>query len=239
MALQIEQILALQVLDTEIGRLQREKEALDHGERIERALAVRQARLETAERRFKGLEAEQRTAELELKTLEAKKHEESRRLYEGRITAPRELQALEQEIAALERQRLRLDDSLLKRLEEIEAARGVVDTARAAVEEAEKALRIIHRRLEKESARIDQELETRVPARERTAKSLDADTLRRYDEIRRRNHNLAAARIENGACGGCRMKVGTAMLRRMITNEAYVYCESCSRFLFPEEEKAA
>jgi predicted nucleic acid-binding Zn-ribbon protein len=239
MALQITEILALQTLDTDIGKLHQEREALDRGERIERALAVRQARLETAERRMKGLEIEQRNVELELKGLEEKKHLESRRLYEGRITAPRELQALEQEIASLDRHRIRLDESLLKRMDEIEAARKQVEVAQGAVDEAEKALKIIRRRYEKEEARIEAALQERSPARDRLAKALDPEVLRRYEEIRRRNHNLAAARIENGACGGCRMKVGTAMLRRMITNEAYVYCESCSRFLFSEEEKAA
>src|SRR5438105_7202415 len=111
MALQIEELLALQALDTEIGKLQQEREALDRGERVDRALALRQNRLAGAEKRLHGLEAEQRNTELELKALEEKKHQESRRLYEGRITAPRELQALELEIAMLERQRQRLDDS--------------------------------------------------------------------------------------------------------------------------------
>src|SRR3954451_7031833 len=141
MALQITEILALQTLDTEIGKLRQERDALDRGERIERALAVRQARLDTAERRVKGLEIEQRNAELELKGLEEKKHQESRRLYEGRITAPRELQSLEQEIASLDRHRIRLDESLLKRMDEIEAAQKQVEVAQAAVDEAEKALK--------------------------------------------------------------------------------------------------
>lgn len=235
MALQIEELLALQGLDTEIGKLQQERSMLDGGERVERALGVRQAKLETAERRLRGLEIEQRNAELELKALEEKKHQESRKLYEGRITAPRELQALEAEIQALERHRVRLDESLLKRMDEIEAAKKQVETAQAAVDEAEKALSIVRRRYEKASTRIDEALQRHAPERERLAKSLQPDVLRRYDEIRRRNHNLAAVRIENGACGGCRMKVGTALLRRLTPGDNYVYCESCTRFLFPQE----
>src|SRR5262249_50310368 len=136
MALQIKELLALQALDTEIGKLQAERAALDHGDRVERALGVRQAKLQAAERRPAGLEIEQRTAELELKALEEKKHTESRRLYEGRITAPRELQSLEMEIAMLERQRQKLDESILRRVEEIEAAEKAVTAAKAAVEEA-------------------------------------------------------------------------------------------------------
>lgn len=236
MALQIDELLALQALDTEIGQFQEELGALDRGDRVERALAVRQAKLQNAERRLHGLEIEQRNAELELKTLEEKKHHESQRLYGGRITAPRELQALESEVQMLERQRQKLDESILRRLDEVEAAKKAAETARAAVDEGEKALVVMRRRYEKASSRLEAELKARTPKRNRIAKSLDPEILRRYDDLRKRNHNLAAVRIQHGACGGCRMKVGGALLRRVLALDQYVYCESCNRFLFPAEE---
>jgi uncharacterized protein len=238
MSLQVEELLALQALDTDIGKLQEEHAALDRGERVERALAVRQAKLTSAERRLQGLEIEQRNTELEQKSLEEKKHEESKRLYSGKITAPRELQALEQEIAALSRQRQRLDDGMLRRMDEIEAARVAVASAQTAVQEAEKALDIMQRRFQKAAERIEGGLKEQEPKRARLAKKITPDVLRRYDDLRRRNHNLAAVRVENGACGGCRMKVGGTLLRRVIAGDQYVYCESCSRFLFPPEAVA-
>jgi predicted nucleic acid-binding Zn-ribbon protein len=237
MALQIEELLALQAVDTEIGQLRQEKAALDAGERVERALAIRQAKLQQAERRLQGLEIEQRNAELELNGLEAKKHEESRKLYEGRITAPRELQALENEIRMLERQRQRLDESILRRMDEIERGKKTVETAQASVDEAEKALKVMRTRYEKAAGRIDEAMSKLEPERERLAKALEPAILRRYDDIRHRNHEIGAVRVENGACGGCRMKVGAALLRRVMVTDNYVYCESCSRFLFPPTEE--
>jgi predicted nucleic acid-binding Zn-ribbon protein len=236
MQLQIEELLALQAIDTEIGRLTEERDALDRGDRVERALAVRQAKLAQAERRLQGLEIEQRNIELELKSLEEKKHTESRKLYEGRITAPRELQALQSEVESLERQRQRLDDSILRRGDEVDAARKQVEAAQTAVDEAQKAVAVMRKRYEKALSRIESGLNEKEPQRAKIAASLNKDILRRYDDIRRRNHNVAAVRIENGACGGCRMKVGAAVLRRMATNDSYVYCESCTRFLFPSTD---
>lgn len=236
MELQIQELLGLQALDTELGKLRQERESLDRGEKVERALALREARLASAQLRLKGLEVEQRDAELELKAIEEKKHTESQRLYDGRITAPRELQALELEIASLDRQRIRLDDQILRRAEEIDQARKTLEAAQAAVDEARKALAVVTRRYEKALARIDQQIAKQEPAREKLAKALEPETLRRYNEIRRRSHNLAVVRVENGACGGCRMKVGTAVLRRLAAHDHYVFCESCSRFLFPAED---
>ena len=35
------------------------------------------------------------------------------------------------------------------------------------------------------------------------------------------------------------MKVGSAMMRRVMAHDNYVFCESCSRFLFAPIEEAA
>jgi predicted nucleic acid-binding Zn-ribbon protein len=232
MQLQVNELLDLQALDTEIGRLEAERAGLDHGENVERALAVRQARLGQLERRLSGLQVEHRNAELELKTIEGKRHDSTRKLYEGRITAPRELQALEMEVASLDRMRQRLEETLIRRLDEIEAAKKQVETATAARDEAEKALKVVRRRFDKATARIEAELEARAPKRRDLAGKLAPEVLRRYDDIRRRAHNVGAVLIENGACSGCRMKIGGALLRRVIAHEGYVYCESCSRLIF-------
>ena len=236
MALQVEELLALQEIDNRIGALEMEKGQLDAGERVERALASRMARLQQAERRLQGLQIEHRNAELELAGLEEKKHSTSRKLYEGRGTNPRELMALEQEVAMLERQRQRLSDTILRGLDDIEKAGETVTAAKAGVEEAEKALRIVKKRYEKDASRIDGEMQKLMPERDRLSAVIEQDVLKRYDDLRRRQHNIAAVRIVNGACGGCRMKVGSTMVRRITAGETYNYCESCQRFVFAHAE---
>ena len=238
MNLQEKELLALQALDTELGQLATELQGLDRGERVERALAQRKAKQLAAEKRLANLESEQRASELELKALEEKKHHESRRLYEGRITATRELQALQMEVGSLERQRQRLDDQILRRMEEITTARATGAATTEASGEAERALKVMRRRYDRESSRIQGLIAAKQPERDKIASRVTPDVLRRYEEIRRRNHNIAAVRIQNGACGGCRMKVGSNVYRRMQTQDSYVFCESCSRYLFLPEEDA-
>jgi len=235
--LQIDELLTLQDIDNLLGRLETERENLERGERVERALALRQARRDSVLKRLQAMEAEQRDAELELKGLEAQKHDTSRELYEGRITNHREAANLERELAALERQRLRLDEQILRREELLIEARTNAARAEAAVEDAEKALAILRKRSEKEEKRINSQLAELGPRRQQVAGQLDPATLAHYETIRRQNHNVGAVRVKNGACGGCRMMVGAAMLRRVLAGGDYVYCESCNRFLFPTNDE--
>lgn len=239
--LQVEELLTLQHLDSRLGQLEVEQQSLDHGDRIERALVIRRARLESAEQALRDLKSRQRDAELELKALESHKHETSHKLYEGRITNHREAEMMERDLAMTERQRQRVDEQMMHREEDLERAQAAYEEASQAVEKAEKALAIVRKRYQRECKRIAEELASNAPERERLAARIREGVLQRYETIRRRNHNLAAVRIENGACGGCRTVIGGALLRRVLAGAEYVYCESCNRFLFPPapEEEAA
>jgi hypothetical protein len=88
----------------------------------------------------------------------------------------------------------------------------------------------------KSAGRINAELNRLNPERAALAAEIDANTLRRYEDLRRRSANLAVARIVDGRCGGCRVAVPSVTQRQVREAERYVNCENCSRMLFPPVE---
>src|SRR5947209_9111571 len=111
MPLQLQELWNLQQIDTEIYRLKREKSRLDDGAALRQAFEAAARAVEALESRLRKLRADLSDAELELKRIEAKKADFERRLYQGKVTIPKELTAMEQEIAMLGRQRGRLDET--------------------------------------------------------------------------------------------------------------------------------
>src|SRR5205807_389897 len=105
MPLQFEELWNLQQLDTEIYRLKRERSRLDDGAALRQSFEAAARAVEALETRLRKLRADLADAELELKRIEGKKADFERRLYEGKTTNPKELTAMEQEIAMLGRQR--------------------------------------------------------------------------------------------------------------------------------------
>lgn len=232
MPVQAEQLLRAQELDLRIGALARERAGLDDGTSLKQELDALVAALEAARKKFHGLEADQANAELEQKTIEEKKALFQRRLYEGKVTNPKELQAMEQEIEMLGRQRGRLDERILTLMDEIETTGAEVE--RLTTEEASTRERYDAHcaAYKKRLAAINGELKELLPQRNTVAGQVDASTLSRYEDIRKKAGGLAAARLQDGRCGGCKVNVSTVMQRQAEEGERYTYCENCGRFMF-------
>jgi hypothetical protein len=234
MALQHAELAALQELDTRVDRLKRERARLDDGSSLRRQRDLRAQQQQQADAQLHQLTVQLHDAELELKSVEAKKKDFERRLYEGKVTNPKELQAMEKEIEMLGRQRGRLDETILTLMEECESARATLDAAQKALQAADAAWKSADATFRAEAARLEAALRDLAARRQQAAAAVEPATLRRYDDIRARNGNLAVVPIVDKACGGCHTSISTMVRRRLEDGSAYVFCENCSRFLLPE-----
>jgi uncharacterized protein len=233
MPLQFEALEAIQTLDTQIDRLKRERVRLDDGSGLRREMEVRRKAHADAEARLRDLKTRLTDAELQLAGIEEKKKGFERRLYEGKVTNPKELQAIEKEIEMLGRQRGRLDETILTLMEEIETATADLTRATAARQNSETAWTEADDRFRAEAARLDAALADLTPRRKTAADAIEPATLRRYDDLRARGGGTAVAHVEGNTCSGCHTSLPTVIVRRAQEGAAYIFCENCSRFLLP------
>lgn len=233
MPLQYTELTELQEIDSEIHRLKRERSRLEDAAALRQAYEAAVKAAEALQGRLHKLNGDLTDAELELKKIEAKKADFERRLYEGKTSVPKELQAMEQEIAMLGRQRGRLDETVLTLMDGIETTTAELNAATARRDEAEKSWREKDQRFRDESARFERELAALAPRRDAAAKALEPPTLARYENLLARQSNLAVARFVESTCSGCHMRMGAFAGRKLHEAQGYVYCENCNRFLIP------
>jgi uncharacterized protein len=233
MALQLQELWDLQQIDTDIYRLTRERSRLDDGAALRQASEAAAREADALETRLKKLRADLTDAELELKKIEGKKADFERRLYEGKVTNPKELSAMEQEIAMLGRQRGRLDETILTLMEGIDSTGTELQTVIARRDEAQARWQEQHERFRSESARLDAELAALGPKRQAAAKLLEPATLARYENLRSRHSNVAVSRYVDDSCSGCHTRLAPGIVRKLREGQSYVYCENCTRFLLP------
>jgi predicted nucleic acid-binding Zn-ribbon protein len=233
MPLQFEALEAIQTLDTQIDRLKRERARLDDGSALRREMEARRQAHVAAEAKLRDLKTRMTDAELQLAGIEEKKKSFERRLYEGKVTNPKELQAIEKEIEMLGRQRGRLDETILTLMEEIESATADLSRATAARQTSETAWSEADARFRAEAARLDVALADLTPRRHRAAEAIEPATLRRYNDLRARGGGLAVAHVEDNICSGCHTRLPAMIVRRAQEGASYVFCENCSRFLLP------
>jgi uncharacterized protein len=186
---------------------------------------------ETAEAEVEAIRRQQREVESELQDLDAKIAPVEKKLYDGSVRNPKELTDLQKEDNLLKQHRGALDDRGLELLERFEAASASVEAAKLRLSELEQAwrhdladLRATSERAQQEMARLDEE-------RHRRAAGMEGSILGLYDNLRPKKAGRAVARIERGACQGCRLSLPTHIVQRARSAAAIVQCPSCERIL--------
>ncbi len=201
-------LLELQSLDSTLDRLAHRRRTLPELAEMARLDGLVDALRDgvvRAETEVSDLAREQARFEKEIEQVRARKTRNESRLASGAITAAKQLQDLEHEVASLARRQSDLEDSELEVMERMESAQAALDqltsqrashlAARAGAERGAVAA----------TAEIDAELERTAAARADLAATMPADLLALYEKIRTAEGGVGAGEIARGRCGGCRL----------------------------------
>jgi len=232
-----EQLLIVQENDTAADQLRHRRAALParaEAAELEKAIAAFDAQVVEIDTRLGELDRSQKRLEDEVSLVEEKIAHENKALYSGSVTAPRELQALQDEIEALTRRQRSLEDDELDIME----AREPVDAMK--VEQLERrdvaAARLaeVSEVLAAAEAEVDAELAAVLAARDAAAATIhDEALLREYERSRAQLGGVAIARLVGATCGGCHLMLSAVELDtiRKLPADARVTCEECGRLL--------
>src|SRR5207302_9111618 len=127
-----------------------------------------------------------------------------KRLYSGTITAPRELQALQADVASLRRRKSDLEDKILETMQEGEPLDAEVSRLAATRAELEQEADQLRQAIAEATQTIDTELATETDARATAASSVPEELLDQYERLRATLGGIGAARLGNGRRSGCR-----------------------------------
>src|SRR6266511_4104594 len=150
-----------------------------------------------------------------------------------KVTSPKELTAIQEEVAALKRRQDVLEDQLLERIElreTLEAELGELACRREGIvaEQAE-----VTKARDAALVEIDRELESERAAREALAPTVGEDLRTLYDQLRSRQGGVGVAALLGNTCQGCRVSISPVELAavRRQPAEQVKRCENCRRIL--------
>jgi len=203
-------LLDLQALDTALDQLAHKRKTLPELAEITRRdelVASRRGDVVLAETAVSDLQRELDKAEADIEQVRARKARDEERLTSGAITAPKQLEEMQHEVATLIKRQSDLEDAELEVMERMEEAQQALDallaeradhdTGRAAAVEARDAA----------WAGIDEDI-TRISAeRAVVAGEMPDDLLALYEKVRAAEGGLGAGAIERGRCSACRLEL--------------------------------
>jgi predicted nucleic acid-binding Zn-ribbon protein len=229
-------LLQLQTHDSAIDRLNHRRGSLPEDTRLaELAEAVAAVDQLTAERQgsLATVQRDQARLEHEIDMVTTKARSEEARAASGKVTSPKELTAIQDEVAALKRRQTALEDELLELMEQretLEAELAELASRREGftAEQAE-----VTKARDAALVEIDQELDGERAARDAVLTAV-GDALRAlYDQIRARQGGVGAAALVGNTCQGCRVTISPVELAavRKLPPEEIKRCENCRRIL--------
>ena len=152
------------------------------------------------------------------------------------MTSPKELTAIQEEVAGLKRRQATLEDELLELMEQretLEAELTELATRRDAftADQAE-----VTKARDAALAEIDRELDGERTARDQVVPEVGEQLRALYDQIRARQGGIGAAALVGNTCQGCRVSISPVELAaiRKLPPEEVKRCENCRRILVVE-----
>ena len=227
---QIHQLFQLQKLDTEIDEKKKRLGDVLKAQKEPQSLLMARQRAETAAAALQKWQAKHQDLTLEVSSVAAKAKNSENRLYSGKVTNPKELADLQQEIESLERRKAALEDEVLEALVMVEdaqtektAADGELETAVAQWDKQS-----THYKTEQNGLALS--LHKLMQSRKTKASVVDAASMQEYDQLRRQKHGLAVVGLRVNMCLGCRTTVSANKVREVDQGQK-VYCGGCGRLL--------
>jgi uncharacterized protein len=230
----LHQLLNLQTEDSAIKRLQERRASLPEAQRLSEVndtLAELSADLEIAEKQHAEIAREQDKLEGEIGIAEAKIAKEEQRLFGGAVSNPKELGALQAEVAMLKRKKSEIEDRLLEVMVQKEDATATLERLKGERADAASTAENLTKRVEQLTSEIDREIEDHSAKRAAATQPIPPELLKLYETLREQKNGIGAAALEAGTCQGCHTKLPNKEVERIRSEGGLQRCENCRRIL--------
>ena len=229
-------LLEIQEIDTETEQLQHRRATLP----LRRDLAAAQSEQRDLQRQIDtvGLQrievlTRQKRLEDEAAIVQAKADKDDNRLYSGEITAIRDLQALQDEIAGLRSRQGVLEDRAIEALMEAEELSSEAETLEEQCAVGDERVTVLEAELAATEASIDEQLAALSGARTEAAARAEASAVAAYERLRQTFGPSTAVSFDPSSGCGCPHQmpaVEVARIKRCTEGEV-LDCAECGRLV--------
>ena len=171
--------------------------------------------------------------ELDLKTNEGEITKYNVQL--NSIKTNKEYSALITEIGSKKADMSILEDEILDTMSKLEAANQGLEKATENLRSEEQSLKDLINTVDTEVKVTDTEIEKIKGEQKKYIDLLDDHSLQSYNRLSNIKGGKAIVPVIGNVCGGCSMNITTQTLNELMSSKDLVFCRSCSRILYLDE----
>lgn len=230
----LRKLLDLQTEDTSITKLQRRRADLPEAKQLaelNESLAEMSSDLEIARKQQDELVHAQTHIEGEMGLLDQKIVREEGRLYSGGVSNPRELGALQSEVASLKTRRGEMEDSLLEVMVQREQATTTLESLQEEHDRTSVQAKELTATVAGSMAEIDSLLAEHSEKRSALGPEIPAPVLTLYEQLREQKNGVGAAALRGDTCEGCHTRLPSREVEQVKAATGLQRCDNCRRIL--------
>lgn len=144
----------------------------------------------------------------------------------------RQFHALQHEIATFSAEVQRIEGLIIEKMVEGDELAAKVKAGEATLATAKKSIAAQKTAIETESETLSAELTRLVSERAAIAADVPAPILAMFEKYFRARKNVALARVVDGLCEACRVRVRPHLHNQIRAGDQIIQCESCQRILY-------
>jgi predicted nucleic acid-binding Zn-ribbon protein len=226
----LEMLLKLQVIDYDLGELERSKDYLpDMMDNLRREIKETEELYQRADKELSEARVLQKNLELEVAT----KQEELKKL-QGQmmsIKTNREYDALISQIDTVKEAINEKETEILELIEKVENLESSIDDYKKKAEETqkqnEKQLAILQEKMDSVGSKIDAKLDERNNIIVRVPRQ----TMSVYERVRKNRGGDVVVPVRKRACGACYKALPPHMIQEIKRGDRLITCDNCGRML--------
>jgi predicted nucleic acid-binding Zn-ribbon protein len=223
----------LQAIDMRIAENSRAKREVHERLDDDVELVTAQQTVDAAVLHANEIRARLRSLELEVNGIIDKIKTVDARLYDGRITSPKELTGLEQDELMLKRRKTEVEDQMLEAMSQQETTEAALTGHRAALERIS-AFRSTSTARDQAALEVLKSTADKLnQAREQLCVQIAPGDLAMYETLRHDKKGRALSRMKGTACETCGFSVPSGLASRARVGQELTFCPNCGRILVP------
>ncbi|OQX18098.1 MAG: hypothetical protein BWK76_08570 [Desulfobulbaceae bacterium A2] len=232
---EISQLIALQEVDSEIGKFDKEISLYDQS-LLQQAdtLAALEQQLTAIQERRQAIELRQRDLKLQLEEGQTRIKERQNKML--RVQTSREHQSLLKEIEDAKQVVRVTEEELLGLMEEQETLDQDAERLLKSGEEGRQSLVTAENNARTAIAAITERKQQASVRRKKLAAGVPAALLTRYEGLLTRRQGVAIIQVKSGVCQGCFMTIPPQQYNEVVKGDKLYCCPTCQRILHYQPE---
>jgi uncharacterized protein len=232
---QLTDLIGLQKIDSEIYKLQREKQAKPQEiQLIDAAFEAKKQGLAELEKTSLDLQKQKKDKEMELGSKDEAAKKLQGQLFQ--LKTNKEYQTMLQQIADAKTDGSMIEEKILIIMEQMDKVKADIDTERQKLKEEEKVFGEQKNKVNARVKEIDDRLSVLDGQRKQIMPSIDPKVIVQYERILASRDGLAIVLAKNNSCEGCNMFVPPQVINLIKMYDHIITCEMCNRILYIEDD---